>query len=948
MKRLFVRVGIVVAVVVAAYLVVVNVALNLPATQAFLTSTQNGRLAFTWDRAWTWLPFRLHVTNLRVNGESWSQQFEIVAPEVSGAIDVPSLLTRTVRFNDVVSGDLTVRFRPRPSPDKDDAELRPFYPEIPGRDPNSPAESVPTQSPGWMLTFDVDSITGTNDIWLAANRMTLEGTASAFVERQNKHGPLTVSDGQLDLDISSLTIAGKKVSDAGKLAGTFGIASFIPQENRGAKVLEFLEMDADIDLPMDGLDFLSTFLTAVADMTVNGRGRLMGHLAMAQGKLTPGADVTIEAENLQVDLPPYAVYGTGRVVAKVDAANPAEIEAQLGFANITAIHTPSKMPLFNGTDIGISVVRSAIVFPEELTEEVPRSVNMTLPSVSVPDISVYQRYLPDEWNAQLVGGAGSLEGHAAMSAGALDLDLTLRSEDAKLRLTKDIFESALVLAVKGKGTADQKTASIDVSGTSVELDDSRITRAGEKSKPWRTSFEISKGDAAFVLPDDQDESTGVVGFWSLFQKKDLKSMLASVDGMAKGKLVVSDLDWVTVLFKKPFSLDIANSAEVDADLTIAAGRLTADSSLAMAPTQFTLGILDYIVEGTGGFALAIARADTKPDLSLTASLGGASLRLADEKTAVVSDVTINAVALAQNVSLKEGGESRRVEMTIPTAKITDMSAYNTYLPPNSPIKLLNGTGTLSAKLLMIGPNSTTGYMKLKTSTVDADIRGDRISGVIDLDIKIPGGSAEARRFNLSGSTLTLSDVQVTGRHATGGWSGELKISKGSIVWKKPMTLDASGSLHMKDAQPILAIFQANRKENKWLDKLLDLRNINGQFTLRTAPDSIVVPYAFATSNTFDVGAKGIFGASGDQGVFYARTGKLAGVLAIDNRSKKFGLIDATRKFEAYKPGGPLPGIKDGPQAQAPARQDVSAPLAPPQPAAKPKKQPFSLFKRRPP
>ncbi|MBN9023093.1 MAG: hypothetical protein J0H08_13580, partial [Rhizobiales bacterium] len=612
------RVGIVVAVVVAAYLVVVNVALNLPATQAFLTSTQNGRLAFTWDQAWTWLPFRLHVTNLRVNGESWSQQFEIVAPEVSGAIDIPSLLTRTVRFNDVVSGDLTVRFRPRPSPDKDDAELRPFYPEIPGRDPNSPAESVPTQSPGWMLTFDVDSITGTNDIWLAANRMTLEGTASAFVERQNKHGPLTVSDGQLDLDISSLTIAGKKVSDAGKLAGTFGIASFIPQENRGAKVLEFLEMDADIDLPMDGLDFLSTFLTAVADMTVNGRGRLMGHLAMAQGKLTPGADVTIEAENLQVDLPPYAVYGTGRVVAKVDAANPAEIEAQLGFANITAIHTPSKMPLFNGTDIGISVVRSAIVFPEELTEEVPRSVNMTLPSVSVPDISVYQRYLPDEWNAQLVGGAGSLEGHAAMSAGALDLDLTLRSEDAKLRLTKDIFESALVLAVKGKGTADQKTASIDVSGTS--------------------------GDAAFVLPDDQDESTGVVGFWSLFQKKDLKSMLASVDGMAKGKLVVSDLDWVTVLFKKPFSLDIANSAEVDADLTIAAGRLTADSSLAMAPTQFTLGILDYIVEGTGGFALAIARADTKPDLSLTASLGGASLRLADEKTAVVSDVTINAVA----------------------------------------------------------------------------------------------------------------------------------------------------------------------------------------------------------------------------------------------------------------------------------------------------------------
>jgi hypothetical protein len=93
-----------------------------------------------------------------------------------------------------------------------------------------------------------------------------------------------------------------------------------------------------------------------------------------------------------------------------------------------------------------------------------------------------------------------------------------------------------------------------------------------------------------------------------------------------------------------------------------------------------------------------------------------------------------------------------------------------------------------------------------------------------------------------------------------------------------------------------------------------------------------------------VGAKGIFGASGDQGVFYARTGKLAGVLAIDRGDKKFGLIDATRKFEAYKPGGPVPGIHDAPKG--PAHVDVSAPVGPPQPAAKPKKQPFSLFKRK--
>ncbi len=943
MKRLIVRVGVVAAIVAAAYLVVANVALNLPAAQTFLTSTQHGRLTFTWDRAWTWLPFRLHVTNLRVNGQSWSQQFEISAPVVTGAIDIPSLLTRTIRFNDIVSADLTVRFRPRPSPDKDDSALRPYYPEIPDRDPTLEAEPVPQQSPGWMLAFDVDRISGTNDLWLAATRMTLEGDAAAFIERQNKHGPLTVSDGSADLRIVSLAVAGKSAPDAGTIAGSFGVASFIPQENRGAKVLEFVQLDAEIDLPFEGLDILNSFLSAVADITVDGRGHIEGHLAYDLGKLAPGADITIEADNLQVELPPYAVSGTGSVVAKVDAASPDTIAAQLAFSTITATHAPMKQTLFTGTDIGIAVVRSSVIFPEELTEEVPRSVSLTLPKVTVPDVSAYQRYLPDEWNAELVGGSGSLDGHASMSAGTLDMDLTLHSDDAKVRLTKDTFESGISLGVKAKGSADATEATIDVSGTFVELDDSRITTNAGASTPWRTRLDLSEGDVSFTLPEEQNEESGVVGFWSLFQKEELKSMLSNIDGHAKGKLVVSDLDWITVLFKKPFSLDIAGTAEVDADLTVAEGRLTTESTLAMAPTAFTLGILDYIVEGTGGFVLAIARSDAKPDLSLTATLGGASLRLEDEKTAVVSDVTINAVALAQGVSPKEGGELRRVEMTIPTARITDMSAYNTYLPKNAPIRILNGTGALSARLLMIGPTSTTGFMKLTTSTVDADVQGDRISGVIDLDVKIPGGSAAQRRFNLAGSTLTLRDVAVTGRHATGGWTGSIDIGKGSVVWKRPMTLDMSGSLHLMDAQPILAIFQANRKEHKWLDRLLDLRNINGQFTLQVEPDSVVIPYAFATSDTFDIGAKGIFGASGHQGVFYARTGKLAGVLAIDDGNKKFGLIDATRKFEAYKPGGPVPGIHDAPQG--PATVDVSAPLKPPAPAARPKKQPFSLFKR---
>jgi hypothetical protein len=361
----------------------------------------------------------------------------------------------------------------------------------------------------------------------------------------------------------------------------------------------------------------------------------------------------------------------------------------------------------------------------------------------------------------------------------------------------------------------------------------------------------------------------------------------------------------------------------------------------MAPREFTIGILDYIIAGSGGFDLRVARSDKRPDLRLVASLTGASLRLEDEKVAVVEDVTIEVNALAESVSPKEGGASRTVEMNIPSATISDMSAYNTYLPKNAPFRILSGTAKLSAKLVMTEENAT-GFMKMTTSRINADMDGDRISGVIVLDIPIVGGSTKAKRFDISGSILAIQDVRVTGNHATAGWGGRVDVGKGSVVWKRPMTLNLSAAFHMTDASPILAVFDQNRKENKWLDRLLDLKNINGKMTIEAEPNSLTIPYAFLTSNTFDVGAKGIFGQGGRQGVFYAKTGKLAGILAIDNKSKKFSVIEATRKFDNYTAGGPVPGIHDQPRSKS----RVTPANAPPAPGARPKKPPFSLFKKR--
>ena len=60
----------IVAVIQLVYLVVVNAALYIPATQALVSMIRPDRFVVSWDRAWTWYPFRVHVEGLSVNGQS--------------------------------------------------------------------------------------------------------------------------------------------------------------------------------------------------------------------------------------------------------------------------------------------------------------------------------------------------------------------------------------------------------------------------------------------------------------------------------------------------------------------------------------------------------------------------------------------------------------------------------------------------------------------------------------------------------------------------------------------------------------------------------------------------------------------------------------------------------------------------------------------------------------
>ncbi len=114
MKSTITRAAFVVTAVVISYLVLINIALNLPLTQDLVNKVKPDKFTVSWDSAWTVYPFRVQAKGVSANGQSASQQWQVDSPEVSASISLLPLISRTVRLSRIEALDVEYRQRPRP------------------------------------------------------------------------------------------------------------------------------------------------------------------------------------------------------------------------------------------------------------------------------------------------------------------------------------------------------------------------------------------------------------------------------------------------------------------------------------------------------------------------------------------------------------------------------------------------------------------------------------------------------------------------------------------------------------------------------------------------------------------------------------------------------------------------------------------------------------------
>lgn len=890
-----------------AYLLLVNIALNVPLTQILINKIKPEKFSVYWEHAWSWYPFRVHARGISANGQARSQQWQVDTPAASASINMFPLLWRTVQLNNIIATDIEYFQRPRPKQGKDYSAINHYFPPIHDRAVETTASVLPPKKSGsgWKVVVNGARANGHHHVWINQLQASVSGTLHTDVRYQSRGGPFSLDNGKANILIDSLLINNNiTLLRDGWFRGTVDFKPFVPSENRGLKSLVYLQVDADIGAQQQQLDFLGFYLNSLYDTNITGTGELSGHVRYAYGDLLPQTRLMISAQMLSLNARSYTADGAGNINISVNDASPDTTEMIIRFSEMQLLHEADSTPHFQGTGLELIARGTSKLFPRTGRRIGINYATISVPDVQVPDLRIYQRYLPGNKGVVLNGGQGTIQGQAELTTTSLTTILQLRSDAADISLQNYRFNSNLDLGLN-IDIPSFASGKANISGTYVRLDKAKlINNQQQESDPWAAALTLDKGSIDLLSAKGTGSNTAAQRPSQIIMQSGFKTWLGQLDSDLGISGEISNLEWINLLFVNPYNMAVEGSGKLAASLHIRNGKAAQDSLLKVSGKALRVNILDYVVAGDGHIEINVAKGGDHPDLVLDVDIRDGLFHRKDENTAFIQDVILKLHGKVRGLILTDN--KRKLDdlyLQIPSARVTDMSIYNQYLPKQSPLRLLGGEADLTS-YIHLQSDSAAGYVKLNTEGLHSQLNDQELAGELTVDIKLSNGRPEDLEFDISGTQLTLNNIKVTGteaNHEQESWGANFIFDKGRVVWKKPVRIDADMAVEITDSRPFVALFSNEKGQRDWLDKMLTVENIQGRAKVILKNEQLIIPRAFVSSDKVDAGAKGIVAADRTDGMFYARFRKLDALLKIKDGEHNIDIIKARKTFDEYKP-----------------------------------------------
>lgn len=887
-----------------AYLIVFNLALQLPATQSLINYVKPEKFHVSWENAWTWYPFRVHATGISANGQSRSQQWQFGAPSASASISILPLILKRVWISNVAVTDVNYKQRPMLKADKDYTENIAFFPEIDGRE-ISPAVTTPRKDKRpWRLAINNISVSGNHSYWIMQFKGKAGGDFSADLTFETRGGPFSLNNGQFDVALDTLYINGdNEAFRQGTVTGVLEFSPFVPKDNKGIKLFKHLMLDADISINVNSLAFINLFTRNFNQMTIDGSGQLDGHISLEGGQVLNGTDLSVDADNLAVNILGHNIRGSGNVDLVAGQEHAGLLSLSVQYKNLEVVHIGDKNPLLTGEHLELKMTGSDSLIHEPDKSDERRKLSLLVQGLSVPDLALFEHYLPEKWPFRLYGGEGNLQGMVSLSPNTMDIDISVSSQKADIGVREYRFDSNLDAALKLKNTSFF-TSNTSIAGSYIKLNNAHLVVDGRRdTEPWNTSFVINTGNFSVLEEGQKQGAENLTDILQLEGDSDSKELLGNLHGFMAFESSASSLEWLGVLFNNSYLTNVAGKGELNGVIKLASGRAAAGTDIEVLSESLAIKLLDYTSHGNGKITMRVDEGDPGPDWFMEVILRDADLMRQNETEAYIENVNLNIQAAVEDMYLEKADREPALAFKIQSANVTDMSIFTSYLPPESPFQFTNGSASLTADILLLREDAG-GWVHLESSGVEMRTHDQSVKGDLAVNIKLVGGVPADMMFDISGSELLLDNVQVIGEKEQfdgDNWSARFLLVRGQATWKKPLQLDVEAQINISDSRPVVAMFGNKEKRPQWLLNMLTIEDIEGTAQVTIANEQIVIPLAHAISDHIEVGAKGSISETRRDGVVYARYKKLDAVIKISDGKRNTDIIRAKEKYNTYQP-----------------------------------------------
>jgi hypothetical protein len=881
------------AALVVAYLLPANLFLNTP-LGSWALNRRPQMLKVTWNRAWSLYPGDVTVRGLKLRGATPTVRWSVDLDRARGWIDLTALLGRQFRISGLVAeGGRSVTLRvpapPRKGPPRKKAGGR-----------------------GWTIRIEGASVSRVQALGYQRFLLEGEGRMTGGFSLVTRGGPFQLHRTTLRMPKGRLSLDGAPFARGVDTDAEIRIDSYRRREHPGIQGWNFVSGSLQATGQVPDLPILE----ALGDPGRGGAGGPMKvDLRMERGLFSPGSRLAFRAPR-QGDLEPLTID------ASISAPGGPGLVVRAASRGLTIGRRKEGPPLLR-----TGAARIVAVTPELRASRLFGVVRQLKPGSRLGPGVLDGDLVVEDLDLYVTGGRVSWRMEIDRGTGRLDLPALLRRE-------------LLLDGVRAEGITGQAELTVPVPGTGrppwlVALSDARFTAVRELGfENFRLSgdgqVEVNVTSAGGKLSVEQAGAALKAGRLRMGEETvadglSLKTevrmvpfvpgavseagFLRGVSGGVRLQGRIASLGFLERYLERVSWLRVRGQGTLDADVRLQEGHLLPGTRLAVRASRLKASVLDVLA--TGSASLRGTVRDQDAELAVAFDRFAVAPNGGKRPSSYLRGRGLRVTVLSKDLDLATPVSDLRARVDLADGEVPDLSVYNDFLPAGAGVAILSGAGRVRLGLSLDAAKQT----GQGTATLSSDAAAFRfqdltVAGRLGVRGVISTSDLESRRFQLAGTNLTLDGVtyesageETREEKNDQDWWARAELTDGSMLWKKPLVLDGTARMKMKNADPILALFAQKKRYLGWFQDLVTIEDITAAGKLRLDNDVLEVSPLQVLGNRFDLRSRLRFSRAGAQGDLYVRYRRLSVGVQLDKGKRDFKLRRPLSWYEG-RSGGP--------------------------------------------